>query len=152
MNVEVIEHNWWGGENSPPEQFKTTRQLKELSLTPIAPVGIIRTNKYDLKLYDPGNDKSTRLKRKPTAAQLAALNKGRERSAFDRALAEWREFKGFLLEDKVMLFDEPTSALDPEMVREVLDVMQTLAESGTTMVCVTHEVGLAREVATALFS
>lgn len=46
-----------------------------------------------------------------------------------------------------MLFDEPTSALDPEMVREVLDVMRSLARSGMTMVCVTHEVGFAREVA-----
>jgi general L-amino acid transport system ATP-binding protein len=47
----------------------------------------------------------------------------------------------------VMLFDEPTSALDPEMVREVLETMQSLAKSGMTMVCVTHEVGFAREVA-----
>ena len=46
-----------------------------------------------------------------------------------------------------MLFDEPTSALDPEMVREVLDVMRSLASTGITMVCVTHEVGFAREVA-----
>jgi general L-amino acid transport system ATP-binding protein len=46
-----------------------------------------------------------------------------------------------------MLFDEPTSALDPEMVREVLETMQSLAKSGMTMVCVTHEVGFAREVA-----
>ena len=51
------------------------------------------------------------------------------------------------MQPKVMLFDEPTSALDPEMVREVLDVMRTLAGSGMTMVCVTHEVGFAREVA-----
>ena len=48
----------------------------------------------------------------------------------------------------VMLFDEPTSALDPEMVGEVLEVMKELAESGMTMVCVTHEMGFAREVAT----
>jgi len=47
----------------------------------------------------------------------------------------------------VMLFDEPTSALDPEMVGEVLDVMKDLARSGMTMVCVTHEMGFAREVA-----
>jgi len=47
----------------------------------------------------------------------------------------------------VMLFDEPTSALDPEMVKEVLDVMRELARSGMTMVCVTHEMGFAREVA-----
>ena len=46
-----------------------------------------------------------------------------------------------------MLFDEPTSALDPEMVREVLDVMRSLARDGMTMVVVTHEVGFAREVA-----
>lgn len=46
-----------------------------------------------------------------------------------------------------MLFDEPTSALDPEMVGEVLRVMKDLAESGMTMMCVTHEMGFAREVA-----
>ncbi|MBQ6651090.1 MAG: amino acid ABC transporter ATP-binding protein, partial [Atopobiaceae bacterium] len=47
----------------------------------------------------------------------------------------------------VMLFDEPTSALDPEMVGEVLDVMRQLAAEGMTMVCVTHEMGFARQVA-----
>ena len=48
---------------------------------------------------------------------------------------------------KIMLFDEPTSALDPEMIKEVLDVMIELAESGMTMICVTHEMGFARQVA-----
>ncbi len=48
---------------------------------------------------------------------------------------------------KIMLFDEPTSALDPEMIKEVLDVMIDLAESGMTMICVTHEMGFARTVA-----
>ncbi len=48
---------------------------------------------------------------------------------------------------KIMLFDEPTSALDPEMIKEVLDVMVDLAHSGITMVCVTHEMGFAKEVA-----
>src|SRR3546814_10402877 len=48
---------------------------------------------------------------------------------------------------KIMLFDEPTSALDPEMISEVLDVMVHLAESGMTMLCVTHEMGFARKVA-----
>jgi len=48
---------------------------------------------------------------------------------------------------KIMLFDEPTSALDPEMIKEVLDVMIDLAESGMTMLCVTHEMGFARTVA-----
>ena len=46
-----------------------------------------------------------------------------------------------------MLFDEPTSALDPEMIKEVLDVMVALARDGMTMICVTHEMGFAREVA-----
>ena len=61
-----------------------------------------------------------------------------QRVAIARALA---------MQPKVMLFDEPTSSLDPEMVREVLDTMKTLAQEGMTMVVVTHEVGFAREVA-----
>ena len=55
--------------------------------------------------------------------------------------------RALCMDPKVMLFDEPTSALDPEMVGEVLEVMKTLAEEGMTMVCVTHEMGFAREVA-----
>ena len=55
--------------------------------------------------------------------------------------------RGLAMEPRVMLFDEPTSALDPEMVGEVLKVMKDLAESGMTMMCVTHEMGFAREVA-----
>ena len=56
--------------------------------------------------------------------------------------------RALCMNPKVMLFDEPTSALDPEMVKEVLDVMVTLAqESGVTMLCVTHEMGFARSVA-----
>ena len=61
-----------------------------------------------------------------------------QRVAIARALA---------MNPKVMLFDEPTSALDPEMIGEVLDVMKTLAKEGMTMICVTHEMGFAREVA-----
>jgi polar amino acid transport system ATP-binding protein len=51
------------------------------------------------------------------------------------------------MDPKLMLFDEPTSALDPELVGEVLDVMKSLAESGMTMIVVTHEMGFAKEVA-----
>ena len=61
-----------------------------------------------------------------------------QRVAIARALA---------MQPKIMLFDEPTSALDPEMIKEVLDVMKELARSGMTMMCVTHEMGFAREVA-----
>ena len=51
------------------------------------------------------------------------------------------------MKPNIMLFDEPTSALDPEMIKEVLETMIELAESGMTMVCVTHEMGFARQVA-----
>jgi general L-amino acid transport system ATP-binding protein len=69
----------------------------------------------------------------------AQLSGGQQqRVAIARALA---------MQPKIMLFDEPTSALDPEMIKEVLDVMQELAESGMTMLVVTHEMGFARGVA-----
>jgi general L-amino acid transport system ATP-binding protein len=69
----------------------------------------------------------------------AQLSGGQQqRVAIARALA---------MQPKIMLFDEPTSALDPEMINEVLEVMRELAESGMTMVCVTHEMGFARQAA-----
>ena len=55
--------------------------------------------------------------------------------------------RSLCMNPKIMLFDEPTSALDPEMVKEVLDTMVALAEDGMTMLCVTHEMGFARQVA-----
>jgi general L-amino acid transport system ATP-binding protein len=55
--------------------------------------------------------------------------------------------RALCMKPQIMLFDEPTSALDPEMIKEVLDVMVELAQSGMTMVCVTHEMAFAREVA-----
>ena len=55
--------------------------------------------------------------------------------------------RSLCMQPKLMLFDEPTSALDPEMVKEVLDVMINLAQSGMTMLCVTHEMSFARRVA-----
>ena len=69
----------------------------------------------------------------------SALSGGQQqRVAIARALA---------MDPKIMLFDEPTSALDPEMIKEVLDTMIELAEEGMTMLCVTHEMGFARQVA-----
>ena len=65
-----------------------------------------------------------------------------QRVAIARALA---------MQPKIMLFDEPTSALDPEMIKEVLDVMRELARSGLTLICITHEMGFAREVANRVF-
>lgn len=72
-------------------------------------------------------------------AYPASLSGGqKQRVAIARALA---------MEPKAMLFDEPTSALDPEMVKEVLEVMKSLAKTGMTMIIVTHEMGFAKEVA-----
>jgi general L-amino acid transport system ATP-binding protein len=69
----------------------------------------------------------------------AQLSGGQQqRVAIARALA---------MEPKIMMFDEPTSALDPEMIKEVLDVMEELSESGMTMIVVTHEIGFARHAA-----
>jgi general L-amino acid transport system ATP-binding protein len=65
-----------------------------------------------------------------------------QRVAIARALA---------MQPKIMLFDEPTSALDPEMIKEVLDVMVNLAQSGMTMIVVTHEMGFAKAVANRMF-
>ncbi len=76
-------------------------------------------------------------KAKAYPSQLSGGQK--QRVAIARALA---------MKPEVMLFDEPTSALDPELVGEVLAVMKKLAEDGMTMVCVTHEMGFAREVGT----
>ena len=77
------------------------------------------------------------LKDRASAYPIQLSGGQKQRVAIVRALA---------MEPEVMLFDEPTSALDPEMVGEVLDVMKELAQAGMTMICVTHEMGFAREV------
>lgn len=103
-----------------------------------APMKVKRKSKQEAE------EKAMELLRKVGLAEKAGeypsrLSGGqKQRVAIARALA---------MEPKVMLFDEPTSALDPEMVKEVLDVMKSLAESGMTMAIVTHEMGFAREVA-----
>jgi polar amino acid transport system ATP-binding protein len=85
-------------------------------------------------------------------ALLAKVGIGEKADAFPSRLSGGQQqrvaiARALCMDPKVMLFDEPTSALDPEMVGEVLEVMKTLAEEGMTMVCVTHEMGFAREVA-----
>ena len=89
---------------------------------------------------DLGNDLLVKVKIPEQAHKYPGQLSGgqQQRVAIARSLA---------MNPKVMLFDEPTSALDPEMIKEVLDTMQELAESGMTMIVVTHEMGFAREVA-----
>ena len=89
----------------------------------------------------PDNRQRLRVRVEPHLSESLAIVTGAGGglgAAFARALA---------MQPKVMLFDEPTSALDPEMVKEVLDVMRSLARGGMTMIVVTHEMGFAREVA-----
>src|SRR5699024_9740033 len=89
---------------------------------------------------DKANDLLKRVGLPDKADQYPEMLSGgqKQRIAIARALA---------MNPDVMLFDEPTSALDPEMVGEVLEIMKELAQSGMTMVVVTHEMGFAREVA-----
>lgn len=98
------------------------------------------------------------LKKDPAAAKTRAVELLKSVGLFDKADAYPASLSGgqqqrvaiaraLAMEPKVMLFDEPTSALDPELVGEVLAVMKQLAESGMTMIVVTHEIGFAKEVA-----
>ena len=108
--------------------------LENMVLAPMKVKGISRADaeRKALQLLD-----RVGLKDRADAYPIQLSGGQKQRVAIVRALA---------MEPEVMLFDEPTSALDPEMVGEVLDVMKELATEGMTMVCVTHEMGFAREV------
>ena len=87
-----------------------------------------------------------------TLSPIKTKGESKEADAYPQSLSGGQQqriaiARGLAMEPDVLLFDEPTSALDPEMVGEVLAVMQELAKSGMTMVIVTHEMGFAREVA-----
>ena len=109
--------------------------LKNMTLAPVR-TGQMNKEKASKKAWELLRRVGLEDKADAYPAQLSGGQK--QRIAIVRALC---------MEPEVMLFDEPTSALDPEMVGEVLDVMKELAKSGMTMVCVTHEMGFAREVA-----
>lgn len=109
--------------------------VENVSMSPIRVKGVAPAVAYDkaLKLLD-----RVGLAEKANAYPAQLSGGQQQRVAIARALA---------MEPPVMLFDEPTSALDPEMVGEVLSVMKSLAAEGMTMLCVTHEMGFARDVA-----
>ena len=109
--------------------------LQNVTMGPIKVRGVSKSEAEDraMSLLDRVGVKSQADK---AAAELSGGQQ--QRVAIARALA---------MQPKVMLFDEPTSALDPEMISEVLDVMLELAEEGTTMIVVTHEMGFARTAA-----
>ena len=120
------------------QQFNLFPHMNILKNMSIAPIKLLGMSKQDaesnaLKLLD-----RVGLKDRADAYPSQLSGGQKQRVAIVRALA---------MNPDVMLFDEPTSALDPEMVGEVLNVMKDLAQSGMTMVIVTHEMGFAREVA-----
>lgn len=119
------------------QHFNLFSHLTIMDNMTIAPVKVKGMNKAEaeekaLKLLD-----RVGLKDRANAYPIQLSGGQKQRIAIVRAL---------MMEPEVMLFDEPTSALDPEMVGEVLNVMKELAHAGMTMVCVTHEMGFAREV------
>lgn len=120
------------------QNFNLFPHMTVLDNLTLAPVNVRKTDKKE------SQDIAMKLLERVGLADKAqmypdSLSGGqKQRVAIARALA---------MKPKVMLFDEPTSALDPEMVREVLDVMKSLADEGMTMVIVTHEMGFAKEVA-----
>ena len=120
------------------QQFNLYPHLSVLANITLAPIKIRKTPKEEARAQAMALLERVGLAEKRDAYPAQLSGGQQQRVAIARALA---------MKPRIMLFDEPTSALDPEMIGEVLDVMQKLAQSGMTMVVVTHEMGFAREVA-----
>lgn len=98
--IELIEYSWWGGDNEPPSNLKTQKQLAELKLKPLRAIGVIHTKKYDLFLYDVDDPASATPKKKATESQLKALEKGRLKQREKSLKYHWRNDVGFHLENR----------------------------------------------------
>lgn len=124
------------------QQFNLFPHLSVLQNITLAPIWVLKMPKHEAD--ERGNALLERVGIPEQADKFPGQLSGgqQQRVAIARALA---------MQPKIMLFDEPTSALDPEMIKEVLDVMTELAETGMTMIVVTHEMGFARAVADRLF-
>ena len=120
------------------QQFNLFPHLSALENCMLAPVNLKRASKSEAKAYALELLDGVGLAHKANAYPHELSGGQQQRVAIARSLC---------MQPKIMLFDEPTSALDPEMVKEVLDVMISLAEEGMTMICVTHEMGFAQAVA-----
>jgi general L-amino acid transport system ATP-binding protein len=120
------------------QQFNLFPHLTVLENVTLAPRQVRRWNKSKANEKAMEHLRRVRIPEQAHKYPLQLSGGQQQRVAIARALA---------MEPKIMLFDEPTSALDPEMIKEVLDVMEELAESGMTMIVVTHEMGFARAVA-----
>ena len=123
----ITEYSWWGGDNPPPPNLRTKKQLSELGLSPKNPVGVIITSKYKLQLYDPENPDSARPKRKVSPKQLEGLKKGQRKAQYqkwycdggfmelDRVEAiKWAE--SIIAEGNFCILDTETTSLEGEVV------------------------------------
>lgn len=99
--MELTKYSWWGNPNEPPEHLKTKKQLGELGLSPLKPIGVIETQKYDVLLYDPSNPACCRPKRKPSSKQLETLAANRLKAKIKRDYQEWYREVGFIEKDRV---------------------------------------------------
>ena len=120
------------------QQFNLFPHLTVLENLTLSPMWVGKMPKKEAEEKAMAQLKRVRIAEQAGKYPLQLSGGQQQRVAIARALA---------MSPKVMLFDEPTSALDPEMIKEVLEVMQALAKGGMTMVVVTHEVGFARAVA-----
>lgn len=120
------------------QHFNLFPHMTVLGNMTIAPIKLLKMPKEEAQKRAMDLLKRVDLQDRANAYPSQLSGGQKQRVAIVRALC---------MNPEVMLFDEPTSALDPEMVGEVLEVMKTLAKEGMTMVCVTHEMGFAREVA-----
>ena len=120
------------------QQFNLFPHLTVLQNITLAPIHVRKQKKKDAEAYAMELLKQVKIPEQALKYPGQLSGGQQQRVAIARALA---------MQPKIMLFDEPTSALDPEMIREVLEVMEELAEEGMTMLVVTHEMGFARGVA-----
>lgn len=120
------------------QQFNLFPHLTVLENLCLAPMQVLKKSKGEAKKTAMSLLERVKIKEHAEKFPLQLSGGQQQRVAIARALC---------MQAEIMLFDEPTSALDPEMIKEVLDVMKDLAESGMTMICVTHEMGFARQVA-----
>jgi polar amino acid transport system ATP-binding protein len=119
------------------QQFNLVPHLTALQNITLAPTVVKKMPKEEAEALALSLLERVGLKEKAHSYPSQLSGGPQQRVAIARALA---------MNPKVMMFDEPTSALDPEMIKEVLDVMEQLAREGMTMLVVTHEMGFAREV------
>ena len=120
------------------QSFNLFPHLTVLENCTLAPIWVRKTPKREAEALAMGYLERVKIPEQARKYPGQLSGGQQQRVAIARALC---------MKPKIMLFDEPTSALDPEMIKEVLDTMIGLAESGMTMVCVTHEMGFARQVA-----